>query len=128
MPTETKLSRAQCVDAGLALVLICLLCALFVSPGPFLPLGTGLLVICMAFPGLFRPFAKIWFAISHYLGVGVSRILLTGLFFLLVTPVGLIRRLLGKDTLLLKQWKQGRDSVFHDRDRQFSGRDLELPY
>ena len=123
-----KVSTTQCKDAGLALVLISLILAITVKPSSFLPAGMVLLVVAMTAPGLFRPFAKFWFGFSHALGGVVSRILLTLLFYVMVMPVGLVRRAIGKDTMQLKKWKQGRASVFRDRNHLFTAEDLDNPY
>lgn len=129
MPVILKMvSTAQSKDAGLALVLISLILAITISTYYFLPLGICLLVITMTAPDLFRPFAKFWFGFSHVLGSIVSRVLLTLLFYIMVMPVGLIRRALGKDAMQLMKWKKGKTSVFHDRDHLFSRQDLEHPY
>ena len=122
------MTKEQCKDAGLALVLISLILATTVSPARFLPVAIALLILAMSVPVLFRPFATVWFAFSHALGTVVSRVLLTGVFFLLVTPVGLVRRALGKDALGLRRWKQETGSVFQDRDHWFTGQDLDHPY
>jgi hypothetical protein len=121
-------SESQSKDAGLALVLICLILSLTLGLKHFLLIGTILLVVVMTAPRLFRPFAKFWFGFSHALGTVVSRILLTILFYCMVTPVGFFRRLLGKDAMQLKKWKQGQGSVLQDRNHQFSRQDLDHPY
>jgi polyferredoxin len=125
---KMEVSDEQCKDSGLALVLIALILSMVFSPHYLLPIGIGLLVVTMSVPTLFRPFARIWFGFSHALGTLVSRILLTLLFYGLVTPVGCIRRLLGKDSMQLKKWKNGKVSVFHDRDHLFTRQDLDNPY
>lgn len=123
-----KVSDEQCKDSGLALVLIALILSMVFSPHYLLPIGIGLLVVTMSVPTLFRPFARIWFGFSHALGTLVSKILLSLLFYGLVTPVGFIRRVLGKDSMQLKKWKRGKVSVFHDRDHLFTRQDLDNPY
>ena len=123
-----EVSISQSRDSGLALVLISMLMAWGASSRFFLLLGIGLLVVTMTAPGLFRPFAKVWFGLSHALGTVVSRIVLTILFYAMVTPVGLIRRLLGKDAMQLKSWKESRTSVFQTRDHLFTSQDLDHPY
>ena len=125
---KMKVSDEQCKDSGLALVLIALILSMFFSPYYLLPIGTGLLIVTMSVPTLFRPFARIWFGFSHTLGTLVSKILLSLLFYGLVTPVGFIRRVLGKDSMQLKKWKRGKVSVFHDRDHLFTRQDLDNPY
>jgi multisubunit Na+/H+ antiporter MnhG subunit len=121
-------SATQCKDSGLALVLICLILALTTSSQYFLPAAIIVLLVTMTAPGLFKPFARFWFGFSHVLGTFVSRILLTLLFYVLVTPVGLVRKVLGKDAMQLKAWKKGHTSVFHNRDHQYKRQDLEHPY
>ena len=125
---KMKVSDEQCKDSGLALVLIALILSMVFSPHYLLPIGIGLLVVTMSVPTLFRPFARIWFGFSHALGTLVSKILLSLLFYGLVTPVGFIRRVLGKDSMQLKKWKRGKVSVFHDRDHLFTRQDLDNPY
>ena len=56
----------------------------------------------------------------------VSKIILTLIFFLIVTPVGLIRRWTGADSLQLKKWKQGTDSVFVERQGVIQDKDLRI--
>ena len=82
----------------------------------------------MTAPALYRPFAKLWFGLSHWLGTIVSKILLTLLFYGLVLPVGLVRRLMGKDAMQLRRWKQDQASVLHTRDHLFQPEDLDHPY
>ena len=49
------------------------------------------------------PLNKIWFKFSIFLGNFVSPIIMGIVFFLVVTPISLILRLLGKDILNLKK-------------------------
>jgi hypothetical protein len=126
MTEDVSISQSR--DSGLALVLISLILAWRASTQFFLLLGIGLLVVTMTAPGLFRPFAKVWFGLSHALGTVVSRILLTLLFYAMVTPVGIIRRLLGKDAMQLNSWKESRSTVFQNRDHLFARQDLDHPY
>jgi hypothetical protein len=58
----------------------------------------------------------------------MSRVILTVVFFLVVTPIAVIRRLCGADALQLKKWKQGRGSVFVVREGPVQGKDMENPY
>ena len=51
---------------------------------------------------LLNPFNKIWFKFGLLLGKIISPIVMGIIFFLVVTPIGLIMRLLGKDLLNLK--------------------------
>jgi len=49
-----------------------------------------------------RPLNKIWFKFGIFLGKLISPIIMGIIFFFVVTPIGLLMRLLGKDVLNLK--------------------------
>ena len=123
-----KYTPEQAKDTGMAMVLICLLLGYWGKFPKFLPVAIVLLILTMAWPKAFRPLAVFWFGLSHLLGSVMSRVILTVLFFLVVTPIGVIRRWTGADALQLKKWKQGQDSVFVVREGVVQGKDLEAPY
>jgi hypothetical protein len=125
---KKTLSVEKCKDAGLALVLICLICYQVWKLPVLLMSAMVFLIIDMAYPPVFKPFAMCWFALSTAVGTVVSKIVLTGLFFTMVLPVGLVRRVAGKDSMQLKSWKKGSGSVFRVRDHRFTAKDLETPY
>ena len=61
------------------------------------------LAICAARPRWFRGFYRAGMTVSWHIGQVMGRVLLTVFFLLLVTPLGLLLRLLGKDLLELKR-------------------------
>ena len=126
--TKQTITAEKCKDAGLALVLICLICYQIWKLPVLILLAIVFLIIAMSYPPLFKPFARFWFALSIALGTVVSKIILGMLFFVLVLPVGLLRRALGKDAMRLRGWKKGSESVFRVRDHRFTADDLENPY
>jgi hypothetical protein len=66
---------------------------------------------------------RAWTTLSLFLGEINNRILLTVTFFLIVTPVGLIRKLLTRKNLLSPTEKTG--SYFSSRDHLYKKEDLE---
>tara|TARA_B100000989_G_scaffold75677_1_gene53568 strand:- start:1860 stop:2243 length:384 start_codon:yes stop_codon:yes gene_type:complete len=48
------------------------------------------------------PLNKLWFKFGIFLGIIISPIIMFIIFFLVVTPIGIILRFLGKDVLNLK--------------------------
>lgn len=64
-----------------------------------------------------------WNKLSLLSGRISNTLLLTLIFFLVLTPVGLIRRWLGKGGML--RVPRGQRSNFTDRDHSFTGKDLE---
>jgi hypothetical protein len=82
----------------------------------------------MTAPQVFRPVAVIWLGFSELLGAIVSRILLAIIFFVVVTPVAIFRRIVGKDSLRLRAFKSSDASAMIERNHLFVARDLERPY
>ncbi|MCC7228706.1 MAG: hypothetical protein IT507_18670 [Burkholderiaceae bacterium] len=60
-------------------------------------------LVSLVAPALLAPFNKAWFKLGLLLGKIVSPIVLGLIFFVLLTPVGVIGRLLGRDELRLKK-------------------------
>jgi len=118
----------KCKDSGLALVLISLICYQVWKLESFILLAIIFLVVAMTYPLIFQPFARFWFWLSTALGTVVSKIILTVLFFVIVLPIGLVRRVLGKDSMRMKIWKKGSQSVFRVREHRFAAKDMEHPY
>jgi hypothetical protein len=121
-------TRDQAKDTGMALTLICLLVALFGHKNAFLGAGVVILVLDMTKPALFKPAAKLWFGLSHLLGTVMSKVLLSVIFFVVLTPIGLLRRVFGQDAMQKGKWKKGSGSVFRVRDHKFSPNNIETPY
>ncbi len=112
----------------MALTLILLLLELWLGCGLYLKVAIGILVLDMIVPALFKPLAYVWFGFAQLMGTIVSKAMLFLVFIVLVVPVGLMRKMLGKDNLQLKKWGKGSDSVFVTRDHAFSASDIEKPF
>jgi polyferredoxin len=93
---------------------------------PWLLAASGAAAILIAiFPLFFYPVAALLLLIGKGLGRISSAIILTLVFFLFVVPVGLIRRLLKKDSLKLNAFKRNKDSVFSERQYVYRSSDLD---
>lgn len=85
-------------------ILLYLLCSLF------------FLGVSISKPHLLSSLNKAWFLLGQFLGRVMSPIILGIIFFLLITPLGLITSLFGRDELRLKRkscstyWTQPLDS------------------
>jgi hypothetical protein len=115
-------------DTALALAFLFLLVWFFTDQTFWVHAAMGLLVLAMVFPGAMALPAKAWFGFSRVLGNVMSRVILTGIFFLIVCPVALVRRAAGKDALGLKKWKRDGQSAFFVREHVFTEQDLRNPY
>lgn len=67
---------------------------------PYL-LGLAWLFLLMALiaPQMLSPIEWVWMKFAHYLGIAMTYVVLTLTFYLVVTPMGLLMRLLGKDPM-----------------------------
>lgn len=125
---KRKITKDQCRDTGMAMVLLLLLVDIKMKREGILFAAIALQVVNMMVPRIFHPIAVFWFALSDLLGAVVSRILLSALFFGVVTPVGALRRLFGKDSLKLRAFKASEESAMTVRNHVFVGEDIEKPY
>lgn len=123
-----RLSKQQCSDTGMALVLVLLLLNAFTHRHGYLVGAIVALVINMTVPSIYRPLAVVWFGLSHLLGAIVSRIILTVIYIVFVTPVALVRQLAGKDSLKLKAFRVSEESAMVLRNHTFTAKDIEKPY
>ena len=73
-----------------------------ISPVPFFIISALLFFFGLVLPGLLKPVQKAWMALSVILGWVMTRIILIVAFYLMVTPIGLLARLFGKDFLNAK--------------------------
>jgi hypothetical protein len=128
VPVSKPSSLHQAKDTAFAAVLILLLFAQF-WPMPDLVLAAmAVLLVAMVWPSFFGPAAKVWFGFSHVIGGVVSKVLLSIIYLVIATPIGLLRRVLGADSMRMRSWKSDRSSVFVERNQTFSAKDLETPY
>lgn len=124
----TNISNKQASDTGMAMVLILLLVGYFTGNTIFYKIAIPVLVLNMIWPMLFYPLAVVWLGFSHLLGGVMSKILLTVVFAVVVVPIGVLRQLMGKDSMRLKGWKKETGSVMHVRNKIFQPEDLNHPY
>ncbi len=122
------INKDKAKDTGMALTFLLILLQLWLGGEVYARLAALTLLITMVYPLIFKPLAYVWFGLAQVLGFAGSRIILTVIFIVMVVPVALFRRLLGKDPLLLKRWKKGDASVFVTRDHAYSPADLDKPY
>lgn len=68
-----------------------------------LALAVTFLVAALAAPGMLRPLNRLWFRFGLLLHHVVTPVVMGLLFFVVVTPVGLLMRATGKDPLRLRR-------------------------
>lgn len=123
-----SVSKKECTDTGMAMVLISLIVCLVTGVEYWVEISIVLLVLNMTWAKLYTYPAKFWLGLSGVLGSIMSKVLLTLIFFVVQTPMALLRRSLGHDPMMRKQWKNGTASVFVQRDHAFTVEEMERPY
>ncbi len=78
----------------------------------FLIFSEVFLFLALFSPFLLKPLHKAWMTFSILLGWLMTRVILVVLFYLVVTPIGLLARLMGKDFLDLRFSRQAAKSYW----------------
>ena len=78
-------------------------------------LGASLVPLALAVPRAVLALRALWMGVARRIGEINARIILSLIFVLLVTPLGLVRRALGKDPLDLRAFRRpGAPGPWHD--------------
>src|SRR5438105_7482587 len=125
---KRAITKEQSKDTGMAMVLLLLLASGAFKREILVTAAMIALIVDMTVPRLYRPVAVLWLGLFHLLGTVVSKIILALVFFTVVTPIGLARKLMGIDSLKLKDFKSSETSVMLIRNHTFTGKDIEKPY
>jgi len=125
---KRKITKDQSRDTGMAMVLLFLILFIARKQQWFLYGAIVLHVVNMTVPKIYMPIAVLWLGLSDLMGAVVSKVVMSIVFFGVVTPIAIIRRLSGKDALKLRVFKASQDSVMLERNHKFVGKDLESPY
>jgi hypothetical protein len=103
-----KQSHKDLRKFGLTVGTVLLLIAFFLiwkhkpSQFYFLYIGAFLVLAGFLFPSILRPLNKVWMTLAVLLGWIMTRVILSLLFYLVITPISLIARISGKHFLDLK--------------------------
>ncbi|MEM9833615.1 MAG: SxtJ family membrane protein [Bacteroidota bacterium] len=121
----TKFSQVQLLETSLVIVILSVILGTVQERQIWLIAATIVAGIGLLLPRLLYSVAVVWFSLGNVLSLVISPILLTMVFLLIITPIGIIRRWLGHDSLQLKKRS---DSVFKERNHVFSATDLKNPF
>jgi len=118
------------LTVGVVLILVSLL-LWYLGKNSFMYFSiVGGLFVILAFIAIpiLRPFHKLWMMLALLMGFVMSRVILTLLYYLVLTPIGLLAKLVGKKFLSLgfdkkaKTYWENRENVIKqqiDYERQF---------
>ncbi len=104
---------------GITLIVIAIFIFIFklYINAPLLIIGVLLIPIAYIFPVLLLPFQKFWMALAIILGWFSTRLILSIVFYLLLTPIRIISKVFGKNFLELKIDKR-KKSYWRYRDQK----------
>jgi hypothetical protein len=74
----------------------------------FVVIGGLLILFGALFPKLLKPLNRIWMRLATILGFIMSRVIITILFYLVLTPIGILAKLVGKKFMILKYDKSAK--------------------
>ncbi|HEY6204728.1 MAG TPA: SxtJ family membrane protein [Chthoniobacterales bacterium] len=89
---------------------------------PFLLIGALLIILGVVTPKRLKYFHAVWIAFSLLIGWIMSRVILTLVFFLVVTPIGLLQRLVSRPGVDLR-FRTGASSYWQSREKSFAPAD-----
>ncbi|NHZ86179.1 MAG: sxtJ [Planctomycetia bacterium] len=90
-----------------------------------LVIGVSLILLGFFIPKNLKPLYIIWMTLATILGWIMTRVILTILFYLIVTPIGLVARMFGAKFLNLS-WHNNVNSHWNKRDKSIS--DIEKQF
>ena len=108
---ESKKDRRKFVlTVGGVIVIISVLLFYFEKSSAiyFAFIGTFLVLAGLIYPRILKPLNKVWMGLAITLGFIMSRVILTILFYLVLTPISFIARIFGKKFMILKYDKSAK--------------------
>ncbi|MGE5498981.1 MAG: SxtJ family membrane protein [Syntrophothermus sp.] len=90
--------------------------------------GIFLIMSALSAPRLLKHIQKIWMAIGIILGWFTTRIILSVLYYIILTPIGFVMRLSGKDLLEMKIQKDKRSYWNYREEKPYSRTDTERQF
>jgi hypothetical protein len=131
---EIKSTKKELRNFGLVVggVLIAIGAFLFWKERPahpyFLIVGAVLVVLGLILPAILKPLQKVWMGFAVVMGFFMTRVILTILYFLVLTPLGLVARLTGKRFLELRPDK-AKKSYWNKREaKPFDKKEYERQF
>jgi hypothetical protein len=111
-------------DTGLVGALVLMFLGLRYGGGFFIASFVVMLFTLLA-PKALYPVAYLWLTLTKVLAAIVPKIFFGLVFFVVIVPVGFVRKMMGKDKMI----REGDDkSVFFVRDHAYTKADLETPF
>jgi hypothetical protein len=81
--------------------------------------GAGLGVVLWLVPQIAKPFYLVWYFVACCMGIVISNLLLAVFYYLVITPIGLIMRALGRDPMK-RRWEPEATTYWQDAEKDIA--------
>jgi membrane protein implicated in regulation of membrane protease activity len=125
---KINISKQNFYETGLILLFVDLLWIYHDFHNFQVIIGIVLVVILLLVPKIFFPLSWILIFCGKLLNWLIPPIILAVVFYLVVTPVSILRRLFSKDSLKITEFKKDKNSLFSVRNKLFKKEDILHPY
>lgn len=122
MPTD-KISRVEVLETFAVFAMVSLLATVFLRRLEFAAVALVLLAMALVAKPVAQTVTCWWLRFAALLSAISNRIVLTLVFFLMLTPIAFLYRLFHKDPLHLKIGTA--DSFYTERNHTYSKKDME---
>lgn len=117
-------ARAKDLETIIVISIVLIVFRFIFKVEALLLIALGLLLISVLSKGISRKAAGIWLGFSHYLGAVNTKIILSLIFYLFLTPIAFIYRLLGKNQVAIAK-DDSLDSYYTKCNKTFNRDDFE---
>jgi hypothetical protein len=114
-------------DTGFVFALFFLILGYAKDNKEFLVISGIFLAVSLFVPIVIYPVAYLWQKCAELLGMIIPKIFFGLVFFVIILPMGIFRRITKGDTLFVSNWRNSK-TVFINRNHLFNKQDLENPY
>ena len=83
-------------------------------------IGAGLGLVLWCVPPIARPFYVVWYFVGCCLGIVMGNLLFAAFFYLILTPIGLLMRAVGRDPLQ-KRFDRSRTTYWRNVEKVVDG-------
>lgn len=122
------MNKRKNTEFGIVLTLVLLVTGLVSGAVIWFKISVFALLVSVLAPVVYTPLSWLWFGFGQLTERWFSSIILTLVFYLVVTPVALFRKSFSEDTFRLRSFKKHKNSAFLAKDKTFGKDDLDKQY
>lgn len=93
-----------------------------------IPIGFTIAALGFIAPIILKPFYLVWMTLAVLLGFVSTRVILTVLFYLIITPIGLVSKMFGKDPMERKIDKTSKSYWTYRENKKYEKIDTERQF